>query len=133
MHHGLQDLLVAAGHQAHGAHDLQHGHFGLDVLRGQALRNDVDALGVGEDVGAALRVVHQSFDAADQGRVDLRFGRLVVHALQEVQDTRQAVQVDEAGDEPERRAGNPVLFFGRVVLMGNTLMHKCPVVKPNRH
>ncbi len=103
--HGLQDLFVPARHQTHGAHDLQHRHLGLDVLRGQALSDDVDALGVREDVGAALRVVHQSFDAADQRRVDLRFCGLVVHALQEVQDARQAVQVDKTGHEPERRAG----------------------------
>lgn len=103
--HGLQDLFVSTRHQTHGAHDLQHRHLGLDVLRGQALSDDVDALGVREDVGAALRVVHQSFDAADQRRVDLRFCGLVVHALQEVQDARQAVQVDKTGHEPERRAG----------------------------
>lgn len=82
--HGLQDFFVPARHQAHGAHDLQHRHLGLDVLRGQALSDDVDALWVREDVGAALRVVHQSFDAADQRRVDLRLCGLIVHALQEV-------------------------------------------------
>lgn len=69
--HGLQDFFVPARHQTHSPHNLQHCHLGLDVLRGQALSNDVDALGVREDVGAALRVVHQSFDAADQRRVDL--------------------------------------------------------------
>jgi len=67
--HGLQHLLVAVGHQAHRPEDLQHRHFGLDVLRPQALRDGVDALRVGEDVGAALRVVHQRLDAADDGGV----------------------------------------------------------------
>lgn len=100
MQHGLQNLPVPTRHQANGAHDLQHGHLGFDVLRGQALGDDVDALRVGEHVGAALRVVHQSFDAADQGRVDLGFCGLVVHGLQEVQDARQAIQVDESSHEP---------------------------------
>lgn len=68
--HGLQHLLVSIGHQTHRPEDLQHGHFGLDVLRPQALRDGVDALRVGQDVGAALRVVHQGFDAADDGGVD---------------------------------------------------------------
>lgn len=95
---------MPAGHQANGAHDLQHRHLGLDVLRGQALGDDVDALRVGEDVGAALRVVHQGFDAADQGCVDLRFCGLVVHGLQEVEDARQPVQVDEASHEPVRKS-----------------------------
>lgn len=108
--HGLQDLAVPAGHQADGAHDLQHGHLGFDVLRGQALGDDVDALGVGEDVGAALRVVHQGFDAADQGRVDLGFGGLVVHGLQEVQDARQAIQVDESSHEPATKSRQTALF-----------------------
>lgn len=103
MQHGLQDFFVPTRNQAHSAHDLQHGHLGLDVLCGQALGYDVDALRVREDVGAALRVVHQGFDAADQRRVDLRFCGLVVHALQEVQDARQAIQVDKTGHEPERK------------------------------
>lgn len=42
--HGLQDFFMPAGHQTHGAHNLQHGHLGLDVLCSQALGNDVDAL-----------------------------------------------------------------------------------------
>lgn len=94
---------MPARHQTHGAHDLQHRHLGLDVLCGQALGDDVDALRVREDVGAALRVVHQGFDAADQRRVDLRFRGLVVHALQEVQDARQAIQVDETSHKPVKR------------------------------
>lgn len=90
-------------HQTHSAHNLQHRHLGLDVLCGQALSDNVDALGMREDMGAALRVVHQRFDAADERRVDLRLCCLVVHALQEVQDARQAVKVDKASHEPERR------------------------------
>ncbi len=39
--------------------------------------------------------VHQGFDAADEGSVDLRLGGLVIHALQEVQDACQAVHIDE--------------------------------------
>lgn len=107
MQHGLQNLLVPTRNQANGAHDLQDRHLGFNVLRGQALSDDVDALWVREDVGSALRVVHQSFDAADQGRVDLRFRGLVVHGLQEVQDARQAIQVNETSHEPliQRRHG----------------------------
>lgn len=98
--HGLQNLPVPTRHQANSTHDLQHCHLGFDVLRGQALSDDVDALWMRQDVGTALRVVHQSFDAADQGCVDLRFCGLVVHGLQEVQDARQAIQVDETSHEP---------------------------------
>lgn len=58
-------------HQTDSSHDLQHCHFSLDVFCGQALGDDVDALRVREDMGAALRVVHQSLDAADQRCVDL--------------------------------------------------------------
>lgn len=90
-------------HQTHSAHDLQHRYLGLDVLCGQALSDNVDALGMRQDVGTALRVVHQRFDAADQRRVDLRLCCLVVHALQEVQDACQAIKVDKASHEPERR------------------------------
>lgn len=97
VHHGLQDFAVAAGDETHGTQDLQHGHFGADVLGAEALSDDVDALGMSEDVGAALRVVHQSLEAADQRGVDLRLARIVLHVLQEVQQTRQAVLIDEAG------------------------------------
>ena len=86
MQHGLQDLPVASWHQTDSTHDLQHRHLGLDILSGQALGDDVDALCVGEHMGAALGVVHQGLDAADQRRVDLGLGGVVVHALQEVQD-----------------------------------------------
>lgn len=98
--HGLQHFLVSVRHQTHGPQDLQHRHFGLDVFRPQALRDGVDALRVGQDVGAALRVVHQGLDAADDGGVDAALGRLVVHAAQEVEEAGEAVQLDEARDEP---------------------------------
>lgn len=98
--HGLQNLFVSTRHKANSTHYFQHCHLSLNVFRGQALGDDVDALGVREDVGTPLRVVHQSLDAADQRRVDLRFCGVVVHALQEVQDARQAIQVDKTGHKP---------------------------------
>ena len=100
--HGLQHLLVAVGHQADGAQDLQHRHLGLDVGRAQALRDGVDALRVGQHVGAPLGVVHQRLDAADHRGVHAALRRLVVHAAQEVQQAGEAVQLDEARDEPGR-------------------------------
>lgn len=87
-------------HQAHCPKNLQHCHFGLDVLRPEALRDGVDALRVGEDVRSALRVVHQGLDAADDGGVDAALRRLVVHAAQEVEEAGEAVQLDEARDKP---------------------------------
>lgn len=96
---------MSTRYQAYSTHDLQHCYFSLDVLCGQALSYDVDALRVREDVSAALWVVHQSFNAANQGRVDLGFCGIVVHALQEIQDTRQAIQIDETCYKPERRPG----------------------------
>lgn len=97
VHHGLQYFAVATRDETHGSQDLQHGHFGAYVLGLEALSDNVDARGVSEDVGAALSVVHQSLDAADQRGVDLRLARLVLHVLQEVQQTRQTVLIDEAG------------------------------------
>ena len=44
MEHGVEHLLVAAGHQTHGPQNLQHRRLGLDVVRGQTLGDDVDAL-----------------------------------------------------------------------------------------
>lgn len=41
-------------------------YLGFDVLSGQTLCDDVDALAVSQDMSSALRVVHQSFDAANQ-------------------------------------------------------------------
>ena len=71
MQHGLQDFFVPTGHQAYSTHYFQHCHLSLNVFCGQALSDDVDALGVRQDVGTALRVVHQSFDATNQRCVDL--------------------------------------------------------------
>lgn len=103
MQHWLQDFFVPARHQTYSTHDLQDCHLCLNVFCGQALGDDVDALGVSEDVGAALRVVHQSFDAADERRVDLWFCGVIVHAFQEVQDTRQAIQINKSSHKPEQR------------------------------
>lgn len=49
---------------------------------------------------AALRVVHQGLDAADEGGVDAALRRLVVHATQKVQEAGEAVELDEACDKP---------------------------------
>lgn len=91
---------MAAGHQAHGAQDLQHGHLGLAVLRAQALCDGADGLGLCQHVCPPLGVVHQSFDAADEGGVDAAFTGGVVHAPEEVQQTGQALQLDETGHKP---------------------------------
>lgn len=75
-------------------------HLGLDVLRHQALSDDVDALAVSQDVSSALGVVHQGLDAADQRRVHLRLAGVVVHGAEEAQDAGQAVQIDEPRHKP---------------------------------
>ena len=106
MKHGLQDFFVPTRHQTYSTHDFQHCDLRLNVFCGQALSNDVDAFRVSQDMGTALGVVHQSFDAANQRRVDLRFCGVVVHILQEVQDTRQAVQINKTSHKPKRRAGS---------------------------
>lgn len=98
--HGFQDFLVSSRHQTNSTHDFQNSHFGLDVLGGQALSDDVDAFWMSEHMGTSLRVVHQGFNAADQWGVDLRFGGLVVHCFQEVQDARQSIEVYEACHKP---------------------------------
>lgn len=56
-------------------------------------------------MGAPLRVVHQGLDAADDGGVHAALGRLVVHAAEEVEQAGEAVQLDEARDEPGGREG----------------------------
>lgn len=91
-------------HQAHRPKDFQHRHFGLDVLCPQALGDDVDALRVGQDVRTALGVVHQGFNAADDGGVDAALWRLVVHAAHEVEEACEAVELDEACDKPREGA-----------------------------
>lgn len=98
-------------------------HLGLDVLCRQALRDDVDALRVFQDVTSALRVVHQSFQAADHRRVDLGLGRLVVHGLEEVQDARQAVQVQEPGHKPA----------GRMQQVDDAAVHVCHRQRADTH
>lgn len=56
--HGLQNLLVAPGNQAHGAQDFQHGHLRFNVLCAQTLSNHINTLRVGQDMSPTLRVVH---------------------------------------------------------------------------
>lgn len=81
--------------------NLQHSHFGLDVLRAQTLWDGVDALRMGQDMSTALGVVHQSFDATDDRRVHATLGRLVVHASQEVQEAGEPIKLDEASYKPK--------------------------------
>lgn len=101
MYHGLQNLLVSIRHQAHGPENLQHCHFGLDILCPQALWDGVDALWVSQHVSTALRVVHQGLDTADDRRVDPALWRLVVHAAQEVEEAGEAIQFNEARNKPD--------------------------------
>lgn len=102
-------------HQAHRPEDFQHCHFGLDVLRPQALGDGVDALRVGQDVRTTLGVVHQGLDAANDGGVDAALRRLVVHAAQEVEEAGEAVELDEACDEPrEGEKGKQAQFESKV-------------------
>lgn len=54
-------------HQANSAQDLQYSHFGLDVVLAEALGDSVNALGMGQYMSTALGVVHQGFNAADDG------------------------------------------------------------------
>lgn len=48
--HGLEDLAMAARHQAHRAEDLQHGDLRLNVLGRQRLRYRVDRRWVSQHV-----------------------------------------------------------------------------------
>ena len=41
---------MSSGNEAHGPEDLEDGHLGLDVLRGQTLADDVDPRGMGQHV-----------------------------------------------------------------------------------
>lgn len=106
--HRLQHLLVAIGHQAHCAQDLQHCHFGLDVVLPQALGDGIDALRVGQHMGSTLRVVHQGLDAADDRGVHAALRRLVVHAPQEIEQAGEAVELNEARHKPGRWRGEDV-------------------------
>lgn len=92
---------MSIGHQAHRPQNLQHCHFRLDVLRPKALWDGVDALWMGQDVSAALRVVHQGLDTADNRGVDAALRRLVVHAAQEVEEAGEAIQLNKACDKPD--------------------------------
>lgn len=83
-----------------------HMYLSLAVFSGETLCNDIYTLAVTQDMSSTLRIVHQSFDAADQWGVDVRLGGLIVHWLKEIQDTRQAIQLNELchkseGDQSE--------------------------------
>lgn len=98
--HGLQHLLVATRNQAHSTQDLQHGHLGLAVFCAQTLRNGADGLWLCQHMRPSLGVVHQSLDATDEGGVDTTFTGGVVHAPEEIQQTGQTLQLNEASHEP---------------------------------
>lgn len=51
-------------------------------------------------MSSTLRVVHQCFDAADEGCVNLGLCGFIVHALQEVQDAGKTIQVYKTSDKP---------------------------------
>lgn len=76
-------------------------YLGFDVFSDKTLCDDINTLTVTQDVSSALRVVHKSFDAANQWGVDLGLGGLIVHWLEEIQDTRQAIQLNESCHKPE--------------------------------
>lgn len=113
MEHGLKHFLVATRYKAHSAQDLQHSHFGLAVFCAQALCNGADSLWLGQHVRPPLGVVHQSLDAANQRGVDAAFTGGVVHAPEEIQQTGQALQLNEAGHKPAqaRTVGKTAILF----------------------
>lgn len=61
---------------------------------------------MGQDVSPALGVVHQSLDTPYNGCVDAALRGLIVHALQEVQQTAQAIQLNKPGHKPEKKKPN---------------------------
>lgn len=75
-------------------------YLGFDVFSDKTLCDDINALTVTQDMSSALRVVHQSFNAANQWGVDFRLCGLIVHWLEEIQDTRQAIQINESCHKP---------------------------------
>lgn len=56
--HRLQYLFVAPRNQAHSAHDFQHCHLRLYILRAQTLSDYVNTLRMGQDVSPSQGVVH---------------------------------------------------------------------------
>lgn len=84
-------------------------HLGFDVFSCQTLSDDVDAFWVSQDMGSALRTVHQGLDAADQRRVDLGFDRLVVHGLEEVKDAGEAILLQEARHKTAEGQGKQLI------------------------
>lgn len=101
--HCLQNFLVTPRNQAHSAQDFQHGHLCFNVLCAQTLSDHINTLRVSQDMGPALRVVHQCLYTANEGGMYPRLRGLVVHRLQEVENTGQAIQIDEPGYKPARK------------------------------
>lgn len=55
-----------------------------------------------QDMSPPLGVVHQCLDTPYNGCVYTALWGLIVHALQEVQQTAQAIQLNEPGHKPEK-------------------------------
>ena len=88
---------MPSGNETNGAEDFQHGDLGLDGGRGETLPDDFDGVGMREDVGSAVRVVHQGLNAADGRVVDGRHAQLRTHRRQQVEETVQTLERGEGG------------------------------------
>lgn len=56
-----------------------------------------------QDMSPSLGVVHQCLDTPYNGCVDTTLWGLIVHALQEVQQTAQAIQLNKPGHKPGKK------------------------------
>lgn len=72
----------------------------LSVLSAQALCDGADGLRLCQHMSPPLGVVHQSLDAAYEGSVDAALAGSMVHAPEEIQQTGQTIQLNEAGHKP---------------------------------